>query len=381
MLKIQKMFDTVLPIKIEIPKSGKVTISLSFTSFTFKNINTLMGKIKFLIEHKSFIKKMKIRAKINSFPDVDTVIYFNLIVAYIFVEFRDLYPSLRRQDIIIPHSQSFINDIIDKTPIAQYISNKITRDQFINLCFNGENPSNIKDQFFWKVINYNNSDYNNQTCLSITSIQNFLETFSQDTTFNCQITTIIDELINNALEHSKESVLIYLTISTVYNSVTHDPHILYSICILCLSDIPIFHDISKKLECNKLASNRILNAFQNQKPLFSEKYNIRHFSIIAAMQNYVTGRDDQTNGGTGLYAFLDSIKGKLDWYKSYLISNDICMYFDKQYISQNKESSLYCFNEANDLNKLPSPDIFDNPCYSVNGVLYNLMLIKSGGMI
>ena len=90
MLNTDKMVDNISEIKTDIPKSKKVTIDICFSQFNFKNINTLMQKIKYLINHKKEIKKITLNVRVDLFPDVATVVYFNLIVAYIFYEFKNI---------------------------------------------------------------------------------------------------------------------------------------------------------------------------------------------------------------------------------------------------------------------------------------------------
>jgi hypothetical protein len=378
MLNTDKMVDNISEIKTDIPKSKKVTIDICFSQFNFKNINTLMQKIKYLINHKKEIKKITLNVRVDLFPDVATVVYFNLIVAYIFYEFKNINISIPHP--IIKNLNLITNGLIECTPMHQYLSKKITREEFVKLCFSGENQENIKDHYFWKVINYD-SISNDQMSLAIKSMMNYLSIYSQDENFNNEILIIIDELVNNALEHSKESVLIYLNVTPIHPTNSNDPFLLFSICILCLSDLPIYCDIKRKLMDSSLSHQLVKDAFSIQKNNFSKEYTVEHFSTLAAMQHNVTGRDKQMNGGTGLPTFLQNIKGKIDQHKSYLISNNICLYFDEKYVKENPTTHMFGFNECNSLNEIPDMNIFANPCYSINGILYNLMLIKSGGMI
>lgn len=374
MLNTEKMIDSIPEIKTDIPKSKKVTIDICFSQFNFKNINTLMQKIKYLINHKKEIKKITLNVKVDLFPDVATVVYFNLIVAYIFYEFNNINISIPKPN--IKNLNRIANGLIECTPVHQYLSKKITRTDFVKLCFSGENQENIKDHYFWKVINYDSSS-NDQMSLAIKSMMNYLSIYSLDENFNNEILIIIDELVNNALEHSKESVLIYLNVTPIHPNNSNEPFLLFSICILCLSDIPIYSDIQRKLLDSSLSHQSVKDAFLSQKNIFSKEYTVEHFSTLAAMQHNVTGRDKQMNGGTGLPTFLQNIKGKINKHKSYLISNDICLYFNEKYVEENPTTHMFGFNECNSLNEIPDMNIFANPCYSINGILYNLMLIKS----
>ena len=378
MLNTEKMVDNIPEIKINIPKSKKVTIDICFSQFNFKNINTLMQKIKYLINRKKEIRKITLNVSIDLFPDVATVVYFNLIFAYIFYEFSNIVVLI--STISIRYRNLITNGLIEYTPIWRYLLKEISRDDFIKLCFSGENQENIKDHYFWKVINIDDNRQN-QKELTIKSVLNYLSMYSEDEMFNFDIVTIIDELSGNALEHSKESVLIYLNVTPIRSDDSTNSLLLFSICILCLSDIPIYADIKRKLMDNSLSSQNVKDAFSIHKDSFSEEYTLDHFSILAAMQHNVTGRDKQSNGGTGLPSFLESIEGKIDKHQSYLISNNICMYFREKYVKEHPDTHMFGFNECNSLNSIPDMNVGADPCYSINGVLYNLMLIKSGGII
>ena len=298
MLNTEKMVDNIPEIKINIPKSKKVTIDICFSQFNFKNINTLMQKIKYLINRKKEIRKITLNVSIDLFPDVATVVYFNLIFAYIFYEFNNIVVSIAK--ISIRYRGLITNGLIEYSPIRRYLSKEISRDEFIKLCFSGENPENIKDHYFWKVINIDD-DRQNQKELTIKSVQNYLSAYSEDEMFNNDIVTIIDELTGNALEHSRESVLIYLNVTPIRSvDSADDTLLLFSICILCLSDIPIYADIKRKLMDNSLSSQNVKDAFSIHKDSFSEEYTLDHFYILAAMKHNVTGRDKQSNVGKGL---------------------------------------------------------------------------------
>ena len=202
MLNTEKMVDNIPEIKINIPKSKKVTIDICFSQFNFKNINTLMQKIKYLINRKKEIRKITLNVSIDLFPDVATVVYFNLIFAYIFYEFSNIVVLI--STISIRYRNLITNGLIEYTPIWRYLLKEISRDDFIKLCFSGENQENIKDHYFWKVINIDDNRQN-QKELTIKSVLNYLSMYSEDEMVNFDIVTIIDELSVNALEHSKES--------------------------------------------------------------------------------------------------------------------------------------------------------------------------------
>ena len=119
-----------------------------------------------------------------------------------------------------------------------------------------------------------------------------------------------------------------------------------------------------------------MEAYENQKKFFGDKYNINSFAMISAFQKYVTTRKMSKNtGGTGLTTLINALIEKSTHNACYAISGNTNLIFKKEFLTLNNEG-LIGFNEKNNyIEMIPDEKVVNVNKYDMNVNIYNLQFI------
>lgn len=205
----------------------------------------------------------------------------------------------------------------------------------------------------------------------------FLKLFELDDEYRNELAEVIVEIVDNALKHSMGDCILNLNVlkNDYYNYKYVD------VAVVVIDDVFIGKDIieyinnedkSEYSEKNKI----VLEAYENHKNLFGEKYNINSFAMISAFQKYVTTRKMSKNtGGTGLTTLINALIDKSTHNFCYAISGNTNLIFKKEFLNLN-ENGLIGFNEKNNyIEMIPSEDVISINEYDMNVNIYNLQFI------
>lgn len=241
---------------------------------------------------------------------------------------------------------------------------------------------------FRKIISFEKwSNDHSITCSLMQDVDSFLKTYNISKDYRKDISEVVVELAENALEHSKTDCLIDLDITdrynkTIGNTVIDGAYHGVNIVIVNFSKTLIGDNLQNKIneiDLNNPNSSRYLyvaNAEKNHSALYDDTYGKSDFYTIASFQHKISSRKGNiSTGGTGLSKLLKSIEEKSDAYECYVINGNSVLWFKQEYINT-EHNEWIGFNEENDFyNKKPSQNCFEKSSFYFPGTAYNLNFV------
>lgn len=212
-------------------------------------------------------------------------------------------------------------------------------------------------------------------------IRNVLAHRFIDNEYCDMLAEVLVELIGNATEHNAACCLVDTDITIqVYNKKNADgKYVGVNTSIVSLTDVVFEEGLKTKLESEKLYNDRytkVREAYRNHAKLFNEEYSPNDFYRIAAFQDRVSGRqDDSTTGGTGLTRLLKSLEELSDADDCYMVSGQRSLRFHKSLLDYDDDGWIGFNNEQDFMNRPPDTNIFRNSPFFFPGTGYNLTFI------
>lgn len=212
----------------------------------------------------------------------------------------------------------------------------------------------------------------------------FLKTYDIDEDCRDQVTEVISELVGNACEHASADCLLDIDITTDHCKTITDvqqdgTYYGINIAIVNFSSVLIGDGIKRKLSKDDLTSDRyiILNkAYKYHRGKFGTSYTENDFFNVAALQDKISGRPQQSkSGGTGLTKLIRSLQEKADNDACYFISGDRCLGFYRELLEYDNENWLPLNKERDFLSAIPDEKIFADYMFYMPGTAYNLNFI------
>lgn len=183
------------------------------------------------------------------------------------------------------------------------------------------------------------------------------------------------ELAENAIEHSESGCLLDINIHSKKNN-----EISIDVVILNLSTLLLGDKLKDRLMLrrDKSINQKILEALENHKVKFNEKYTEDDFFNISAFQHRVSTRETSTdnNDGTGLTRLLESLIEKSEKSSNcYVLSGNKIIKFRKEFLKLDQDKFIG-FNKENDfVNLIPAEDVIQRSIFNLSGTLYNLNFV------
>lgn len=201
-----------------------------------------------------------------------------------------------------------------------------------------------------------------------------------------EITDVVTELIDNALEHSNSDCLVDLDVTNDYVKKDGEGKICFdtfycgvNIVIINFSENLLGQQLKNKLlDDNDLPEryNMLKTAYLNHSKSWTGSYFEDDFYVVASFQDKISGRKDTSStGGTGLTKLLRSIEQKSDKYNCYMLSGNRIFYFDHTLIKYDQDDWVG-FNSQNDfINYPPDFGCFQPSKLFFPGTAYNLNFV------
>lgn len=371
MLNLDILFNHIPPQRIEINKKGKVCITFRQSYLSFIGLKSFLANIKYLCISPRNDLTLNIDMDIGAFVDGATVFLFSFAFCYLIIKKPNTKIYFRTLNI---SKNNITTNIIDHSPIGRFLKNRITTTEFVNQMLSTQANQFINNTYYLRTIIPDEDSKDLSKALQ--EVKNFLREHSSDNQFNNDVKQVISELCGNALEHSNESCFIYITIEDAELTGTLDKSFDYfNINILCFSEKTMFTDIKNKYYNGELESEVVKQAYQFHKKAFDNHYTANHFFMISAIQPYVTGRNNQSNGGTGLPTFIKKISNKVTADYSYVVSETAALQFRRSLIDI-KNEQIGLNESSNFISELPSEEAISVSPIQIQGILYNIVLVK-----
>lgn len=214
----------------------------------------------------------------------------------------------------------------------------------------------------------------------MSDIDSFLKTFFVTKQYRDAIAEVIVELAGNALEHTETDCLIDLDVTEPYNKKeTSGSFYGVNITIINFSPKLLGYSISKKIEQKEILNDRhlkLLAAYNMHKEKFSSHYSNEDFYNIASFQHKISGRlKKESTGGTGLTKLISRLEGYSDEYLCYVITGDRAVFFERDYLSYNKDGWIGFNKEEDFLTQIPKREILGKSSITMPGTAYNLNFV------
>lgn len=370
MLQLEKLFDKVVSTNHSISSSyvnNKIRIKDNY--FSIKSIYKIAQHFKWMKENMS-ICETKIIIDSDFIADQAILTLMESIIYFVINEwkFKVTYRFSIKENVLG-------YQIFKKSILFKYNNKKIIIDDY-NKEYNKKTAINV--DHFRKVCE-NNEENRKGNFISITmdEVDTFLKCFEFDDEYRNELAEVIVEIVDNALKHSNGDCILNL------NVLKNDYHKYkyVDVAVVVIDDIFIGKEIveyikkedkSEYSEKNKI----VLEAYENHKKFFGEKYNINSFAMISAFQKYVTTRKLSKNtGGTGLTTLINALIEKSTLNFCYAISGNTNLIFKKEFLNLNDEG-LVGFNEKNNYKEMiPDQKVVSINQYDMNVNIYNLQFI------
>lgn len=369
MLQVEKIFEKVNAKNHSLNSFVNNKIRIKDKIFSIKSIYKIVEHLKWMkVEKKTIETKVIIDS--SSIADqailnlMETILYFVLNEWNFHINYRF---SINEN---ILGYQVFKNSILFK-----FNNKKISKNEYNN----EYNKKIIIEKNHFRKICENTEENRKGKFISITmdEVDTFLKFFEINNEYRNELSEVIVEIVDNALNHSKGDCI--LTLNVLKNPTGNYKYV--DVAVVVIDDIYIGKYIIDYIE-NKNKSeysekNKIvIEAYNNHKKFFSDKYNIYTFAMISAFQKYVTTRKMANNsGGTGLTTLIKALINKSTLNFCYAISGSTNLIFKKEFLNLN-DKGLIGFNETNDyINSIPNSKIVNINKYDMNVNIYNLQFI------
>ena len=370
MLQLEKLFDKVVSTNHSISSSyvnNKIRIKDNY--FSIKSIYKIAQHFKWMKENMS-ICETKIIIDSDFIVDQAILTLMESIIYFVINEwkFKVTYRFSIKENVLG-------YQIFKKSILFKYNNKKIIIDDY-NKEYNKKTAINV-DHFRKVCENNEKNRKGNFISITMDEVDTFLKCFEFDDEYRNELAEVIVEIVDNALKHSNGDCILNL------NVLKNDYHKYkyVDVAVVVIDDIFIGKEIveyikkedkSEYSEKNKI----VLEAYDNHKKFFGEKYNINSFAMISAFQKYVTTRKLSKNtGGTGLTTLINALIEKSTLNFCYAISGNTNLMFKKEFLNLNDEG-LVGFNEKNNYKEMiPDQKVVSINQYDMNVNIYNLQFI------
>ena len=376
MLQIEKVFEKITAKNHTMGNSSYVDnkIRIKDTYFSIKSIYKIAEHLKW-IKDNNITNEIKIIVDSDYIVDQAILTLMETIIYFVINEWnmKVVYRFSFKENVIGYH-------IFKNTLLFKYNNKKIIKEEY-----NKEyiKEINISGNHFRKICE-NNEENRKNDFISVTmdEVDTFLKCFELDDEYRNGLAEVIVEIVDNALKHSKGDCI--LTLNVLKNDYQKNKYV--DVAVVVIDDIFIGKDIieyiykddkSEYSEKNQI----VLNAYENHRKFFSEKYNIKSFAMISAFQKYVTTRKmSKGAGGTGLTTLIEALIEKSSATFCYAISGSTNLFFKKEFLALN-ENGLIGFNKSNNyVESIPNEDVVNINKYDMNVNIYNLQFILKEGL-
>lgn len=320
----------------------------------------------------------------NAYKKIDTVIDFQKNrfkdkLSYIFLEFicRYILSSGRNLYLLLNDETNIYTEGILFSPLqCLRYANKNSQLNFLKSF-----DTHISLRHYRRIAYVNDPAIDELPSRFMTDIISFLTNLECNREYAVEIATVISELVDNAIDHGGEDVLLDIDVTSDYLK-THATGRYYGVNIVVMnfSDHLLKTKVENKLKNNKYIDNRLVKvkeAYNNHKPHFNGiSYTEDDFYTLASFQNQITGRNEMTTtGGTGLTTLISNLANKSDIYNCYMISGNRILNFISGLLNMNKDQ-WYGFNIENDfINNIPDKRCFMKSKFYMPGTAYNLNFV------
>lgn len=349
-------------------KNGIYKYETSEKDFEFEEVYSLQKTIKFLVSQKK-VRALEIKINAERFADSSTIILFELCLYYLHLQKPKVKISIKMPNL----RRTIINDVFFGTHFN--LTKNGNFDNFLDF------KLDVKFEYFIKMQDSKGSNYEGSELG--TELSTFLRSIGEtDEDVKDRLIEIIEELAENACEHSKEDILVFLRRAPAMNKDDKTVH-LYLINLICFSEDKIFTKLSKDFYAEPpICDPRIIDAYSYHSPKFDEMYHENHFFMLSALQPGITTREIKHSGGVGLTSFIDNINNHLDSVQGvcYVVCGKQALFFENSNLGIKREVATvsqiglnkmcdYTFN-------IPDSEVLGNSPLPFNGILYNIVLVK-----
>lgn len=255
--------------------------------------------------------------------------------------------------------------------------NGVTNDKFVK-----QFKKDIFQRHFRKLITEQDLESNYLGVL-LQELTIFLKMFDLSKSRIDRICSVIVELVGNAGEHARSECLIDIDVTEDHYKKDDDgQYYAINIVILSFSNILLGDEIKEKVLNTRFGTERYTDlrlAYRNHESMFgnsSSPYKEEHFWDIAALQDKISGRKDNSpTGGTGLTVLINSLQKEAENNLCYVMSGDKLIIFKKELIKYDKQMWLG-FNKENDFfNYPPDNSALTSSKVWIPGTAYNLNFV------
>lgn len=371
MQDVDKIFENIeATCHINSGNFEKHKIRIKNKRFGYRSIFKVIEHLKWIINNEYFHSTIKIVIDSEVIADDASLIIFETVI----------YDVLKKYNLNISYVFNINNrflgyELFRLSNLYQFNDRFIDRQEFIKKY---EQRLDINKNRFRKIT-YNNKDNLTTNYLSITMSEfaTFLSLFNLEKEYVDDLIEVISEIVGNAIEHSDGDCIIDVK---VLNHKKRD-HKFVSITSISIGDIFIGSEIKEFVnnsDKSGYSSNNkiVINAYNNQKDMFTKEYDIDSFAMVSAYQKYVTTRfNPGGTGGSGLTTLIQALIEKSENNYCYSLSGNNIIFFNKPFLNLT-EDGLIGFNEINDyINNIPSMDAVKKIGYKFNCTVYNLMFV------
>ena len=357
-------------VRVELNRKKKYVYTNHSEEFGFREISSLIN----------FLNNIKRRHKLSLLPIVINLgnITFADKLSYIVLEcicYNLIVKENCKLSVYYKNKTTIDNAGIDSSCIKSINRDK---DLFVKM-FGFESYM----KHFRRIIKCENRGGENLGYLT-QDIEAFLNLWEIDDECSSDISMVVGELVDNALEHSNSDCLIDIDVTRNYWK-TEDGDIVYgvNIVILNFSDILFHENLMKKFDEIKDAKLEIPLRYKNAEKAreyhsmhWNEHYTEDDFFTITAFQDKISGRESTNNtGGRGLTQLIKAIEEKADSSHCYILSGDKAIRFIKEYLLQNEEQWVGFNESSNYLTDVPKEECMYKSMFFMPGTAYNLTFV------
>lgn len=352
-------------------KSNTIIFSLKEKEFSFKELKKVIDFINSAKSHYRLnLIKIYFNIEIKNFVDKLTfvlleVVFYNLIRQNIHFEVN-LCVKTTIQTVGIIYSPIQYIDKYSKKNFEKY-------EQLFNF--------DISSNHFRRILSLEkNRTHPENLSIVITDIASFLKHNDLPSENSDNISIVISELVDNALEHSNSDCLVDIDFADNFykDDESKEEYYVVNTAILCFSPILLGEKVKEVIDNDAVLGNKYFDKLKRilkyHKDKFSEEYTEQDFFILSNFQDRITSRTDFPTGGTGLTKFIKAVEERSYGYTCYVVSGKRTIFFVHDMLLKDSENWV-TFNKENNIYEIPDKKLIKESPIFIPGTAYNLAFI------
>lgn len=226
-----------------------------------------------------------------------------------------------------------------------------------------------------------------KTSQTVQEIDTYLKNCGIQKEYSQNVSDVVGELIDNAIEHSESDCLIDIDVTNDYEKKSENTDSVYcgvNIVVLNFSNVLLETGIQTKIKVLQsqdlntinVRYQKVLDAQKYHSKFWNERYTENDFYIVTSFQHKISSRlNKNSTGGTGLTCLIQALEEKSDAYECYVLTGCRKIKFIKNLLFLDDEKWIGFNDTKNYITDIPDVSCIQDSGIYFPGTAYNLNFV------